>query len=676
MKLNIQLFASGTVDNFTKVKGTTSATLQGKIEWSSVGDATTNKSIVTTKLYARRTDNYTSTPTSGKNWGGKVKVGNNAEHKFTTLSKNTSVASSWVLFATYTDEIEHDIDGTKTITISGSVTGATGTSLEGKTSSGSKTFALDQLHKLPDEVTFDILEVNEELINAGVSNDVFIKDLSIKSFNISGNTYDNATVKEYGILNRIVPYGTTTLPLIIDFSQNEILTDLTYVTKVPITGRIIDSYDTAGYSETLLFDYVPYNKIKLVETSTTAKRNGQTSGKVRLNINGNLYNGIIGNVDQSTYKPIVKYKFWQTGTEEPTTYDYEIPSDNITIENGVFSVSNYEIGSSVETDINWFNPENAYKVKIYVEDNFTSYESQEKSIAVGEATWTEYKNRVDFKAITTKGAKVTSSIVSPNQPTNGEEVWIQARENLFDKNTITPDTFVDEVGDLITDTDTDTWNLSDYILVEPNVEYTYSGIATPGTRPYFGYYDINKNYISSIKQVNTTTTITIPENVYYIRCSVFDNDLHSFRFEKCSSSEIIDKSMYFKKTDGTYEEFYSKPVILYSNPTGVATTITLNESAINFRYLVIMYYSEYGQTVGGCRSVMVYEPNGKVVELNGDYDNGEFLYMCNAKYTINGTTMTKNAEVRWRFTPSSSTTKNTRTNATANMKIYKVVGYR
>ena len=406
MKLNIQLFASGTVDNFTKVKGTSSATLQGKIEWSSVGDATTNKSIVTTKLYARRTDNYTSTPTSGKNWGGKVKVGNNEEHKFTGFDKDTPIGSKWVLFATYTDEIEHDTDGTCTITISGSVTGPTGTSLAGKTSSGSKTFELDRLHKLPDEVTFDILEVNEKLINASVNNDTFVKDLSIKSFNINGNTYDNATIKEYGILNRIVPYGTATLPLIIDFSQNEILTDLTYVTKVPITGRIIDSYDTAGFSETLLFDYVPYNKIKLVETSTAVKRNGQTSGKVRLNINGNLYNGIVGNVDQSTYKPIVKYKFWQTGTEEPISYDYEIPSDNITIENGVFSVSNYEIGSSVETDINWFNPENAYKVKIYVEDNFTSYESQEKSIALGESTWTEYKNRVDFKKITKKNKEI------------------------------------------------------------------------------------------------------------------------------------------------------------------------------------------------------------------------------------------------------------------------------
>lgn len=426
MKLNIQLFASGTVDNFTKVKGTTSATLQGKIEWSSVGDATTNKSIVTTKLYARRTDNYTSTPTSGKNWKGSVKVGDNAEHKFTGFDEDTPIGSKWVLFDTYTDEIEHDIDGTKTITISGSVTGPSGTSLAGKTSSGSKTFELDQLHKVPDGVTFDILEVNEELINAGVSNDTFVKDLSIKSFNISGNTYDNATIKEYGILNRIVPYGTATLPLIIDFSQNEILTDLTYVTKVPITGRIIDSYDTAGYSETLLFDYVPYNKINLIETSTTVKRNGQTSGKVHLNINGNLYNGIIGNIDQSTYKPIVKYKFWQTGTEEPTAYDYEIPSDNITIENGVFNVSNYEIGSSVEADINWFNPENAYKIKVYVKDNFTYYESQEKSIAVGEATWTEYKDRVDFKKITEKGnciyAPVVGDVLTTNTNVGTEEM--------------------------------------------------------------------------------------------------------------------------------------------------------------------------------------------------------------------------------------------------------------
>lgn len=402
MKLNIQLFASGTVDNFQPVKGTSSATLQGKIDWSSVGDVANNQSTVTTVLWVRRTDNYTSSPTSGKSWKGTVKVGSNTEHKFTGFSSSVSVGSSWVKLATYTDVVKHNTDGTCTITISGSVTGPSGTSLASATSRGSKTVELDRLHKIPDNIQYTMIETNQKLIDAGITDNIFVKGLSIKSFNISGDTYDDTTIKEYAIFNRLNVFSTTTLPVIVDLTQNELQIDTTYVSKIPIKAQIIDSFDTAGYSETILYDYVLYNKITLIETSTTAKRNGQTSGKVKLNVNGNLYNGVVGNVDQSTYKPIIKYKFWQTGTEEPISYDYEIASDNITIENGVFSVSNYEIGSSVETDINWFNPDNAYKVKIYVEDNFTNYESQEKSIAVGESTWTEYKNRVDFKAITTR----------------------------------------------------------------------------------------------------------------------------------------------------------------------------------------------------------------------------------------------------------------------------------
>lgn len=553
MKLNIQLFASGIIDNFQPVKGTSSATLQGKIDWSSVGDVTNNQSTVTTVLWMRRTDNYTSSPTYGKDWKGTVKVGSNATHEFKGFSSSVSVGSNWVKLATYTDVIKHNTDGTCSIEISGSVTGPSGTSLASATSRGSKTVELDKLHKVPDNVQYTITEKNQKLINAGIGNNVFVKDLSIKSFNISGTTYDGATIKEYAIFNRLNVFSTTTLPVIVDLTQNELQTDMTYVTQIPIFAQLVDTFETAGYSTTDLYEYVQYNKIKLVETSTTTKRNGQTSGKVKLNINGNLYNGIVGNVDQSTYKPIVKYKFWQTGTEEPISYDYEIPSDNITIENGVFSVSNYEIGSSVETDINWFNPENAYKVKVFVGDNFTNYESQEKSIAVGEATWTEYKDRVDFKNATIKGAKVSSSIVSPTTPTKGEEVWIQTRENLFNKDTITTDTFVGETGALLTDSNV--WNLSDYIAVEPNENYTYRGIATVGTRPHFCFYDVDKNFVSSIKQETGINTITIPNNVHYIRCSVYDNDINSFRFEHCTSDEVVDKAILIKKSDGSYEEF-------------------------------------------------------------------------------------------------------------------------
>lgn len=137
--------AIGTI-TFTAKQGSGSTILQGKIDWSSVSNGTdANTSTITTKLYARRTDSFTSTPTSGKNWGGRVQVGSNTAHSFSSLSKSVSVAASWVLLATYTDVVKHNDDGTCNVTISGSVTGPSGTSLAGATSSGSKSVTLDRI---------------------------------------------------------------------------------------------------------------------------------------------------------------------------------------------------------------------------------------------------------------------------------------------------------------------------------------------------------------------------------------------------------------------------------------------------------------------------------------------------------------------------------------------------
>ena len=202
-----------------------------------------------------------------------------------------------------------------------------------------------------------------------------------------------------------------------------------------------------------------------------------------------------------------------------------------------------------------------------------------------------------------------------------------------------------------------------------------------------------KNVIKSLMtspSIDLTFTLTSLNGSEIVGTSIKTASMKSFSNPIAYNIRKTDSGHYKMAINGLVDDEDASPLqvfddegneilkekVLYTHATGVASTITLNESAANFRYIVIMYFSEYGQTVGGCRSVMVYEPNGKVVELNGDYDNGEFLYMCNAKYTINGTSITKNAEVRWRFTPSASSTTNTRTNNTANMKIYKVIGRR
>ena len=272
-------------------------------------------------------------------------------------------------------------------------------------------------HTNPSDVSFTITEKNQKLIDVGITNNTYVNNLSIKEYNISATLHDGATATDYNIYNGLVPSFNKSTPITIDYSQKELVT-WNDTGKVPIRVQVLDNMGGNGYSssayEPALYDYIPYLKISLNEATTTARRNGQTSGRVKLNINGTFYNGSIGNVTQT--KPIIKYKYWSANDTEPATFDNIISSENITINNNTFSIVDYEIGSINETASNYFNPDYAYRVKIYIEDNFTSYTSQEKQIPVGEATWTEYKDRVDFKKASIKGKDIISDIVySANQ---------------------------------------------------------------------------------------------------------------------------------------------------------------------------------------------------------------------------------------------------------------------
>lgn len=254
-------------------------------------------------------------------------------------------------------------------------------------------------HTEPTNVTYVMTEKNQKLIDAGISDDLIVENLSIKEFLFSYTLHDGASFKRCRIWNMAsAVYGSDENPFSINLKNQPFPGK--YEGKILLFGDVVDSLDGYGASPKTYYDYIPYTNISLVETSTTARRNGQTSGRVKLNINGTFYNGSVGNVTQT--KPTIKYKYWSANDTEPATFDNTIPSDNITINNNTFNVENYEIGSIDETANNYFNPENAYRVKVYVEDNFTTYSSQDKQIPVGEATWTEYKDRVDFKKITIK----------------------------------------------------------------------------------------------------------------------------------------------------------------------------------------------------------------------------------------------------------------------------------
>ena len=127
--------ASGTI-TFTA-----SGYLQGKITWSSTSNGSTkNTSSVTATLYAKRTNSYTTT---GQSWSGFVKIG--STQKNISFSSSVSVSSSWVKMATVSATVSHNSNGTGSVTISGSVTGPSGTSLADETSKGSKSVTLDTI---------------------------------------------------------------------------------------------------------------------------------------------------------------------------------------------------------------------------------------------------------------------------------------------------------------------------------------------------------------------------------------------------------------------------------------------------------------------------------------------------------------------------------------------------
>lgn len=150
MRLNIQLFASGTITFPASGK------IQGRILWESTSNGSTaNTSTVKTTLQCHRTNTSTTT---GKSWTGNAKVGSNDTNYFNGFDSQISIGSDWVTFDTYTDTVEHNEDGTCSVTISGQVRGPSGTSQADSISSGSQTVTLDDIPRgstltLPEEAT-------------------------------------------------------------------------------------------------------------------------------------------------------------------------------------------------------------------------------------------------------------------------------------------------------------------------------------------------------------------------------------------------------------------------------------------------------------------------------------------------------------------------------------------
>lgn len=97
-------------------------------------------------------------------------------------------------------------------------------------------------------------------------------------------------------------------------------------------------------------------------------------------------------------------------------------------------------------------------------------------------------------------------------------------------------------------------------------------------------------------------------------------------------------------TPTSWDFLQMDPVDIYNNATGTAGTVTLSESAGNFRYLEIFYRDKQGN-YPGYNSVKVYSPNGKrvdttTIQKESANTNTSLIRINTRSLTISGSSIT------------------------------------
>ena len=187
------------------------------------------------------------------------------------------------------------------------------------------------------------------------------------------------------------------------------------------------------------------------------------------------------------------------------------------------------------TDVNGTEEFNVMDGGISESDFLKVFPTDTASGAV--ATFPDGADQVPLKTLTVA--------IEPVQDLNGyDNPWpAGGGKNKYDKTaTDTSNGYIENkyingnTGTLVTDSDC---NVSEYIPVTGNLEYTVSGVS--GSNVGIGFYDSTKSYLSAVRYAITWGTVgnktfTTPANCAYVRLSVVKNNINITQLESGSSA--------------------------------------------------------------------------------------------------------------------------------------------
>ena len=208
--------------------------------------------------------------------------------KLSAKKFSTEQTNVWQVFGARTYDVTHNEDGEFKQTKHVSFT--TNATIEWLLKSGSAEVIVD-LGKLHTPPSINGLEISEQ--NTAInSNETIVQLLSQKKFILDISTYEEAKIKQTNVYSNNMLLATSeNNELFVDFSKVDNLSVITNGENkyCVLTFEAIDDMGGVG-TNTNQFVVIEYFKPNLIQTSSNVKRNGQVSGKVKLNLVGKFFN--------------------------------------------------------------------------------------------------------------------------------------------------------------------------------------------------------------------------------------------------------------------------------------------------------------------------------------------------------------------------------------------------
>lgn len=163
-------------------------------------------------------------------------------------------------------------------------------------------------------------------------------------------------------------------------------------------------------------------------------------------------------------------------------------------------------------------------------------------------------------------------VISPTEPTTGEEVWIQKGKNLFDikghYNLLGESTTYNVSGSTLTVSGL--WYAGRLVNVEPNTDYTIKANISVGN---IGIYGKDNKWIAGVINQTTFNTGSYEQIIIYFytggggstsKTATFTNIQIEQGTTATTYESYVDKKIYIKNDNDVYEEFYKNNGIVES----------------------------------------------------------------------------------------------------------------